>query len=108
MTAAHPQDFAAALWVDTEQRPATVRIQDGRPHGGNPMVLSLDNWSIFHGPRLARFHDEPFSHTLQGGIECDESKMELRRPYPFEVAGVWFVAVKYSGDDGDVRLYQLP
>ena len=48
-----------------------------------------------------------FTRTEDGGVEFDEHKMEPRRPYPFQVDGVWFVAVRRSRTAGDVRLYNL-
>lgn len=49
----------------------------------------------------------PFSPTPQGGVQCDELKMELHRPYPFQVGHLWFVAVRHSEKSGDVGIYSL-
>ena len=50
---------------------------------------------------------DPFKRTTQGGVRCDERKMELHRPYPFQVGPLWFVAVRHSKKDGDVGIYVL-
>ena len=49
----------------------------------------------------------PFTSTEDGGVEFDENLMEVDRPYPYCLAGVWFVAVRHSADDGDVEIYHF-
>lgn len=53
-------------------------------------------------------HDSPFTSTPQGGVECDEFKMEIGRPYPFQVGGIWFLAVRHGEDAGSSVVYEIP
>ena len=72
--------------------------------------ISSLGWTLVDEPaRIEPLVDPtvPFIPTEDGGVEFDEHKMDLKRPYPFQVDGVWFVAVKRSRTDGDVRLYNL-
>ena len=48
----------------------------------------------------------PFEATESGGVKFHEHKMEIDRPYPFRVAGIWFIAIRKSVEEGDVRIYQ--
>ena len=50
----------------------------------------------------------PFSPTPQGGVECDERKMEIGRPYPFQVSGIWFVAVRHGEEEGSSAVCEIP
>ena len=64
-------------------------------HHMNPAVYSVNLW-----------RSDPF--TIVGdGVECDESKMEVHRPYPFKMGDAWLVAVRHSFQNGDVGLYDL-
>ncbi len=40
------------------------------------------------------------------GVVVSEEDMEFHRPYPFQVGGVWLVAVRHR-DDRRVAFYQL-
>lgn len=46
----------------------------------------------------------PF-HEIDGGVEIDQDKMEIGRPYPYRLDGTWFVAVRHSKKAGDVDIY---
>ena len=58
-------------------------------------------------PRIQWMHESPFTPTDRGGVVCDESRMRIGNPYLFEAVGVWWVAVRRSGKDGDIDLYDL-
>ena len=73
---------------------------------GNVLCLIHDR-SGPDGSALPVAPDVPFYRTPQGAVQFDQAKMEVHRPYPFKVNGVWFVFVKRGPEDGDVRLYQL-
>ena len=86
------------------------------PCYGGPPHYELDDGNVVHliddqsgqaasAPPLAP--DEPFHRTAQGGVEFDEAKMEIDRPYPFKLNDIWFISVKRTVQHGDVRLYQL-
>ena len=49
---------------------------------------------------------EPFDRLKDGGVNFHEHKMEIGRPYPFNVRGVWLIAIRKSDDEGDVSVYE--
>ena len=53
-------------------------------------------------------YEHPFRRT-ERGVQFDESKMEVHRPYPFKLpdSDLWLIAVRRSSTEGDVKLYQL-
>ena len=71
------------------------------------------------GGTLAEFLGSPGKHThFQGlvapieidsegsGVLVNEESMEFHRPYPYQIGGIWFVAVRHD-DDRRVAFYQL-
>ena len=66
---------------------------------------------LLRKPLKTPSEDSPFrfSRNLKGEetVECEEAKMEVSRPYPYRLSGVWFVAVRHSESDGDVGIYHL-
>ena len=74
-------------------------------HGDAQEALSDLAASIGQSTGVHHVHDQPFTRTAEGGVEFDEDRMELRRPYPFNIGGEWFVAAKHAA--GDVRIYEL-
>ena len=67
--------------------------------------LNLSSWPA-QSWRLEK-EEEPFVRTESGGVEFDAAKMELYRPYPFQIDGVWLVAAKHDKAEDDIRIYQL-